>query len=118
VGLSYLLGFIAAALGTTLAGWAMVWMLWAGSRGMGEAVMLDDRARRRVPRIVIASLVMGAVLWAANLALAPLFVPGGTDVLALALLVIAGVGAYFGTGLLIGAFTIADFRRALARGRG
>ena len=118
VGLSPFIGFIAAALGTTIAGWGMVWQLWAGSRRMGEAVRLDDRARSRVPRIVVAALVMGGALWVANLALAPMFVAGGSDVLALAILVLTGIVVYFGTGFLIGAFRLSDLRGALRRDRG
>jgi putative peptidoglycan lipid II flippase len=115
IGLAPFIGFIAAALATTLAGWGMVWQLWAGSRAMGEATRLDDRARRRVPRIVTASLVMGALLWGANLALSPMFGRGGADTLALAILLLLGVVTYFGTGHLIGAFRLSDVRRALRR---
>jgi putative peptidoglycan lipid II flippase len=115
VGLSPVLGFIAAALGTTVAGWVMVWMLWRGSRGMGEAVLLDDRARRRLPRIVVAALLMGLCLWAGNLALAPMFGHGGSDNLALVILVLLGIVSYFGTAHLVGAVRISELRRALAR---
>ncbi len=115
VGLSPVIGFVAAALGTTIAGWAMVWMLWRGSRPMGEAVTLDGRARRRVPRIVVAALLMGVVLWFANLALAPMFGRGGGDTLALAILILIGMVTYFAVGQLIGAVEVRDLRRALSR---
>ena len=32
IGLAFALGSLAAAFGTTIAGWAMVWLLWRGSR--------------------------------------------------------------------------------------
>ena len=49
VGLMPVIGFSAAALATTVAGWTMVWQLWHGSRGMGDEAQLDDRLRRRLP---------------------------------------------------------------------
>ena len=118
IGLSPFIGFIAAALATTLAGWAMVWLLWSGSRRLGEAARLDRRSRARVPRIVISALVMGAVLWTANLALAPMFVAGGAEILALVLLIGIGMVSYFGLGQLIGAFRLAEIARAFRRRQG
>ncbi len=70
VGLAFAIGYLAAAIGTTVAGWAMVWLLWRGARGMGEAAVPDDKLRRRLPRIVGASAVMGVCLVAAGSALA------------------------------------------------
>lgn len=118
IGLSPFIGFIAAALATTLAGWAMVWLLWSGSRRLGEAARLDRRSRARVPRIVISALVMGVVLWTANLALAPMFVAGGAEILALVLLIGIGMASYFGLGQLIGAFRLAEIARAFRRRQG
>ncbi|WP_212525030.1 murein biosynthesis integral membrane protein MurJ [Actibacterium sp. MT2.3-13A] len=116
LGLAPVIGFIAAALGTTLAAWAMVVQLWLGSRAMGAAATLDARLTRRAPRIVIASLLMGACLLAGQAALAPLFAPGAQRYLALLLLVGLGMVSYFGLGHLIGAFRLSDFRQAFRRG--
>ncbi|MEO1705100.1 MAG: murein biosynthesis integral membrane protein MurJ, partial [Pseudomonadota bacterium] len=65
IGLAPLIGFTASAFGATLAGWGMTWLLWRGSRGMGAAAELDARFWGRLPRIVAASLIMGAMLWGA-----------------------------------------------------
>ena len=46
LGLAPLLGFVAAALGTTVAGWVMLFQLWRGARAMGEAAAPDARLRR------------------------------------------------------------------------
>jgi len=43
VGLSYSIGYIAAAFATTITGWAMVIMLYHGSRSMGTAAVFDTR---------------------------------------------------------------------------
>jgi putative peptidoglycan lipid II flippase len=115
VGLAPVIGYIAAALATTLAGWVMVVQLWHGARGMGEAARIDDRLRRAIPRIVLAALGMGAVLWGMALLLAPWLATPGLRYGALALLVLAGAAAYFGLGALLGAFRRADFALALRR---
>ncbi|MFC7703847.1 murein biosynthesis integral membrane protein MurJ [Plastorhodobacter daqingensis] len=115
VGLMPLIGFAAAALGTTLAGWAMVAQLWLGSRTMGAAAQLDDRFRDRIWRIITAALFMGLCLWLAGLYLGPMLGEPGARYLALALLIGLGIASYFGAGTVIGAFRLADFRAALRR---
>jgi len=117
VGLAPLIGYIAAAVATSVAAWAMVWQLWRGSRSMGDAVRFDTRLTARAPRIVLASLIMGAVLYAAMLGLAPMLVSPGWRYLGLALLVLAGAVAYFGAGALIGAFRLSDFKAGLRRSK-
>ncbi|TDL81936.1 murein biosynthesis integral membrane protein MurJ [Palleronia sediminis] len=116
IGLAPVIGFAAAALGTTLAAWAMAALLVRGTGGMGDTARLDARVMGRIPRIVAASLAMGAVLWAVERALAPLW-GGPAEGLALALLVGAGIAAYFGIGALIGAVVWREIRGALRRQR-
>ncbi len=115
VGLMPVLGFAAAAWATTLAGWVMVAQLWWGSRRMGAEVLLDARFRQRFPRIVLASVVMGAVLWGANWAMAAMLEAQLWRILALIILISVGIISYFGTGAAIGAFRLADF--AALRGK-
>ncbi|MDG1115822.1 MAG: murein biosynthesis integral membrane protein MurJ [Flavimaricola sp.] len=115
VGLSPVIGFIAAAIGTTLAGWGMVVLLWIGSRNMGDAAKTDSRLRQRIWRIVAASLVMGGVLWLASAAMTSLLGAPTIRYAALAVLVGIGVVTYFGVGQLFGAFKLSEFRRALRR---
>ncbi|MBB3712767.1 putative peptidoglycan lipid II flippase [Limimaricola variabilis] len=115
VGLAPVIGFIAAALGTTLAGWAMVWLLWRGSRQMGAAAEWDERFRRRLWRICGASALMGALLLAAAALLGPFLATASVRYPALALLVAIGMAGYFGFGQLLGAFRLAEFRRAVRR---
>ncbi|MBI1417727.1 MAG: murein biosynthesis integral membrane protein MurJ [Limimaricola sp.] len=115
VGLSPFIGWIAAALGTTFAGWATVALLWRGSRGMGEAAQWDARFRRRIVRICLASILMGGLLWLAAQVLAPLLHVPTLRYGALALLVAVGIVGYFGFGQVLGAFRLAEFRRAFRR---
>ncbi len=115
IGLAPTIGYLAAAIGATLASWGMVVLLWLGSRKMGISARLDRRFRARIWRITVASLLMGVVLIAAQLVLNPMFVAGAWRYLALTLLVLIGILSYFGTGQLIGAFKISDFRRSMRR---
>ena len=115
IGLAPVVGFIAAAFGATLAGWAMAWLLWRGARSMGEAAQLDDRFSRRIGRIVAASAVMGAVLWLTALMLGDALVAPTLRYAALALLIGIGMASYALAGRALGAFTVADLRGALRR---
>lgn len=115
VGLIPVMGYLAAAMGTTVAAWAMVWQLWRGSRDMGAAVDLDARLRRRLWRITCASVAMGVVLWGAAGLLAPALHMASWRYGALFALVIVGIVSYFALGAAIGAFRLLDFRAALRR---
>jgi putative peptidoglycan lipid II flippase len=117
VGFMPVMGFMAAALATTVAGWVMVWQLWAGSRAMGEAAQTDARLRRRLPRMIAASALMGCCLWAGAILLGPALGTPGLRYAALAGLVATGIVSYFGFGTLLGAFRLADFKAALRRQR-
>lgn len=115
VGLSPIIGYIAAAVGTTLTGWAMVLLLWFGSRGMGQAAQLDARFHRRIWRIVVASCAMGFILWGIAALLSPYFHASPMRYAVLGLLVVIGIIAYFAIGQVMGAFKLGEFRRALRR---
>ena len=115
IGLSPLLGFIAAAIGTTMTGWAMVALLWRGSRNMGEAATFDTRFKTRILRIIAASIGMGVVLWLTVLILGPWLATPTIRYAALAALVAIGIISYFAIGQIIGAFRLGEFRAALRR---
>ncbi len=115
VGLSPLIGYIAAAWGTTLAGWAMVLLLWRGSRGMGEAATLDDRFLGRIWRVLLSAAIMGAVVWGLAAMLDPMLGMATVRYGALALVVLGGALSYFGAAHLLGALRLSELRRALRR---
>jgi putative peptidoglycan lipid II flippase len=115
IGLLPFIGFVAAALATTLSGWVMVWQLWRGSRGMGPEARLDDRFRNRIWRILLAAIGMGAVLMLATILLAPALGTQGWRYVALLVVVLSGIVSYFGIGALIGAFRLSDFKAAVRR---
>ena len=115
IGLSFYIGYIAAALATTLAAWVMVWLLYRGSRNMGEAARFDDRFRSRLWRIVVASGLMGALLAGAMLVIGPAFGMETIRYAALLLLVLVGIIGYFLIGQMIGAFRLSEFKAAVRR---
>ncbi|MFY0692337.1 MAG: murein biosynthesis integral membrane protein MurJ [Paracoccaceae bacterium] len=115
IGLAPVVGYIAAAFGTTLAGWAMAGLLWVYAHRFGAAAEFDERFRSRVPRIILASVLMGAVLYLLYLVLGPLFGMAGWRYLALAVLLGAGGLSYALSAQALGAFRLRDIRAALRR---
>lgn len=115
IGLMPLIGFVAAALATTVSGWIMAWQLWRGSRAMGAEAAFDDRMVSRLWRIVLTSLLMGVVLWVGMILLGPMLGARGYRFAGLAILIAAGIIAYFGIGVLIGAFRLSEFKAILRR---
>jgi len=115
VGLSFYIGYIAAALATTLAAWVMVWQLWRGSRTMGDAARFDDRFKSRFWRIIVAAVLMGVVLIGALLLVGPALGIDTVRYAALAFVVIIGIVSYFWIGHRIGAFRLTEFKAALRR---
>jgi putative peptidoglycan lipid II flippase len=108
-------GYLAAAVGTTLAGWVNLALLWRGARRFGEAVSIDTRLAARWPLILAASLAMGALvlgLAEAQAALLP-------DWRALGLLgiVVAGAAGFAAIAGLLGAVRLSEIKAAVSRGR-
>ncbi len=110
------IGFLAAAVGTTAAGWVNVALLWRGARRFGGELQVDARLARRAPRMLAAALAMGALVLGLAEAQA-LWLPGGQAV-ALGAIVTLGAGAYLVVAALLGAFRMADLRTAVTRRRG
>lgn len=115
IGLLPFIGFVAAALATTASGWIMAWQLWRGSRAMGQESAFDARMKARLWRIIVASLIMGLVLWVGTMLLAPLLNARGLRIGGLAILIVAGIITYFGVGGLIGAFRLSELKSGLRR---
>ncbi len=118
IGLAPVIGFVAAAWGTTLAGWANAGLLWWGARRYGDAARPDARLIRALPRLLLASGVMGAVIWGLGVALAPAMATPTLRYGALALLVLVGAVVYGVAVLATGAMRVSDLRAALRRGGG
>lgn len=104
------IGFAAAALATTLSAWIMVGQLWWGARAMGEEAHFDERMLARLPLIILACAVMVATLWGGALLLQPYLQSAGWRYPALALLIGLGIVSYFGAGIGLRAFRLADLK--------
>lgn len=115
IGLSSVIGFTSAAVGTTIAGWIMCAMLWRGASRIEGAMVMDARLRRALPRIVLASFIMGLA------ALGLVYVLEDALTMPVAkygalLLLVAGSAAIYGAVLvLIGGITVSGLRAALRR---
>lgn len=117
VGLAPVLGFAAAAVAATVAGWVNLALLWRGARAFGDHARPDAALLRRLPRLVLAALAMAAVLLAAEALLAPALAAPGLRYPALAGLVLAGLLAYGAACLATRAVSPGEIRAALRRGR-
>jgi putative peptidoglycan lipid II flippase len=112
-----LMPHLGIAVATTLGGWLNAALLYATLLRRGEFVS-DARLRRALPRIVLASLAMSALLWIVAALLAPSFArTGATLERALALLVLIGSGilAYGAAVLGLGAVQIRQLLPLLRR---
>ncbi len=117
VGLMPVMGFLAAAMATSVSAWVMVWQLWRGTLPMGEAARFDTRFRQRLPRIIAASALMGALLWVLSWAFAGQLATPGLRTLVLGGIILAGIATYFTAAAALGAVSLADLKSSLRRKR-
>jgi putative peptidoglycan lipid II flippase len=104
------LGHVGIALATTLAAWLNAALLGGALLRRGF-LTLDARLKARLPRIALASLVMGAGLWALAGVLMPWFDAGqGWRIAGLALLVGGGFGFYAVLAVLSGALRLEELK--------
>ncbi|QPH56208.1 murein biosynthesis integral membrane protein MurJ [Pontivivens ytuae] len=115
VGGAWVVGFTAAAWGTTLAAWVNFALLWRSAAQFGDAARMDARLTRALPRILGATLVMGAGLFAFATLAADWFEVGGLRYLALLLLVGGGAVLYGLAAIASGGVSLSGLRGALRR---
>ena len=116
IGLAPVIGFVAAAVGTTIAAWINLGLLWRGARRIENGFVPDARLIRALPRLLFASVLMGGVVLAASVALGQALVTPTWRYAALGLLVAIGAGFYAVAVLGLGAMKLSDLRSALRRG--
>ncbi|MEM6620969.1 MAG: murein biosynthesis integral membrane protein MurJ [Pseudomonadota bacterium] len=115
IGLAPVIGFLAAAMATTLAGAANLWLLWRGVQRLSPEYMMDAQLASRLPRIALASLGMGAVILGIAHGLEYLL-PGWAGVTVIAV-VTGGMVSYGVFGFALGAFSISELKSALRRSK-
>ncbi|HSR54739.1 MAG TPA: murein biosynthesis integral membrane protein MurJ [Alphaproteobacteria bacterium] len=107
--------YVGIALATSAAAWVNCGLLALGLVRRGR-LRPDAQIRRKLPRMVLSSAVMGAAVWAVVAQTGWLFEAPETERLAaLAGLVAAGVVLYLVLAQISGAMTLSDLRQALAR---
>jgi len=108
-------GYLGIPIATSVAAWIntglLAWFLV--QRGH---LSLDDRLRRVLPRLVLASLIMAAALWPATEALWP-WLSGGTwqRILSMIAVVIGGATVYGAACILLRAASVAELKGMLRR---
>jgi len=112
-----LIGHVGPPLATALSSTVNVWMLYRTLARRGHFVA-DAQLRRRLPRLALAALLMGAALFASDRLLDP-WLNGAMAMryLALVVLVCAGVAVYALACFVTGAFRPADVKALMRRRR-
>ena len=108
---------VGIALATSIAAWLHVGLLAWLLHGRGF-LALDERCRRRLPRILLAAGLMGGAVWLGARPLATWF-DGGVlfKVLALGILVVGGMAVFALVAVAVRAADLAEIRAQLTRGR-
>ncbi len=113
--LAWAMGFVGIAIATSVAAIMNAGLLAWKLRREGH-LALDERLRKRLPRMAIASIAMGAALYGIWQAKLDWFAgPLSLQLAALAALVFGGMAIYAAVGILIGAFRPEDLRAAVAK---
>jgi putative peptidoglycan lipid II flippase len=113
--LMQVLSYVGIALASSLAAWMNAILLWMILR-QRAFLRIDAQLRRRLPRILLAALLMAGLLALGRMALEGLLAGGGLmRPVALALLVGGGLLAFGLFAQLTGAAAISDIRRLLRR---
>ena len=115
IGLSYKVGYLSAAIAVTISAWVMTCMLWFGTRNMGEAARFDTRFFKTVPKLILASAIMGLIVILAQQILGDALYAKGLRYMALLALVISGAATY-GIALLgLKAYSLQEIRAMVKR---
>jgi putative peptidoglycan lipid II flippase len=116
--LSRFLGHVGIALATALAAWVNATLLGV-TLARFKHFTADQRLRSRLPRIIAASLAMGAILLAGFYFTASIFTDGHAlwlrAVVLMALVALGGI-SYFLLAHLFGAMTLGEIRKMTRRG--
>jgi putative peptidoglycan lipid II flippase len=111
----YGISHVGIAIATTLAGWVNALLLGLALYRRGH-FEIDRTLRRRGPRIVLSSLIMGAALAGAQMAMDGLFAPSNglaLQLAALAALIVGGMVAFGLAAQIFGAASVPRLIRSL-----
>ena len=115
VGLIPWAGWLSPAIAASTAGWAMVWLLWRGSRDLGDVAQFDTRFKDRIWRIGASAILMGLTLLIVAYGLASALQTPGWRYLALCALVTSGAFSYAVFAHVTGALRLGELRAMMRR---
>jgi putative peptidoglycan lipid II flippase len=105
---------VGVAIATAVAAWVNVVLLGIGLRGFWK---MDARLKSKLPRVLLASLLMGVVVWLVQWAMGDTFSAGPwRRVVGLCLLIGVGIGSYAGWVLAFGVTSLGEFKRGFKCG--
>lgn len=111
--LFFWIGFVGIAIATSVAGWVNVLLLWRRLGWLGQ-FRLDQRSRHRLPRVALASLLMGLALYFGQAYTVELFAGSGLGaIFGLICLVALGLGVFVWSAFSLKAIEVADLKSAV-----
>lgn len=108
------IGYMAPVWSSVISAWAMIIMLWLGSRRFGDTASLSRASLRNIARFFIAAICMGIMLYFGAIWLEGFFAHGLYKWPAILGLIVLAMGFYFASVLKFTHISLADLR-ALAR---
>jgi putative peptidoglycan lipid II flippase len=115
VGLMPFIGWLAAAIATSLSAWAMVGLLFWGARGFDNILKPDTALKHRLLRMCIASLILGVALYSIQFFINPAITSVSGRIVYALFLVIAGAGLYLWLGERLKAFSLQEIKASFKK---
>ena len=115
VGLMPFIGWVAAAIATSLSAWAMVGLLFWGARGFDDILKPDAALKHRLLRMCIASLFLGVALYGIQFFISPAITSVSGRIVYALFLIIAGAGLYLWLGERLKAFSLQEIKASFKK---
>ncbi|MGB0169885.1 MAG: murein biosynthesis integral membrane protein MurJ, partial [Paracoccaceae bacterium] len=115
VGLMPFIGWLAAAIATSLSAWAMVGLLFWGARGFDNILKPDTALKHRLLRMCIASLILGVALYSIQFFISPAITSVSGRIVYALFLVMAGAGLYLWMGERLKAFSLQEIKASFKK---
>ena len=115
VGLMPFIGWVAAAIATSLSAWAMVGLLFWGARGFDDILKPEAALKHRLLRMCIASLFLGAALYGIQFFISPAITSVSGRIFYALFLVMAGAGLYLWMGERLKAFSLQEIKASFKK---
>ena len=95
IGLEPRIGFMSAAIATSIAGWSMLILLWVGARKFKTAIRFDTVVYKKILIILCSSIIMGFCIFIAKNYFEFLFNHSMMKYLGLLIIISIGLLTYF-----------------------